>query len=101
MQNVLLNLLRAPCSIIFPNIGTFNKILSFNKLPLSVNVIIQIHKIIAKIGDEVVTNFDVVNEINTLLALSNERVNKEGCDRKFDSEPVYNARTGVTKLIFI
>ena len=38
-------------------------------------------KIIAKIGDEVVTNFDVVNEINTLLALSNERVNKENIQR--------------------
>ncbi len=38
-------------------------------------------KIIAKIGNEVVTNFDVVNEINTILAISNERVNKENVQR--------------------
>lgn len=38
-------------------------------------------KIIAKIGNEVLTNFDVVNEINTILALSNEKVNLENFRR--------------------
>ena len=38
-------------------------------------------KIIAKIGNEVLTNFDVVNEINTLLALSNEKSNIDNFKR--------------------
>ena len=32
-------------------------------------------KIIAKIGNEIVTNYDIVNEINTILALSNKPAN--------------------------
>ena len=33
-------------------------------------------KIIAKIGNEIITNYDVINEINTILALSNRPANK-------------------------
>ncbi len=33
-------------------------------------------KIIAKIGNEIVTNYDIVNEINTILALTNKTANK-------------------------
>ena len=33
-------------------------------------------KIIAKIGNEIVTNFDIINEINTILALSNKKADK-------------------------
>ena len=29
-------------------------------------------KIVAKIGNEIITNYDVINEINTILAISNE-----------------------------
>lgn len=34
-------------------------------------------KIIAKIGNEIVTNYDVVNEINTILALTNKTADKK------------------------
>ena len=34
-------------------------------------------KILAKIGNEIVTNYDVVNEINTILALTNKTANKD------------------------
>ena len=33
-------------------------------------------KIIAKIGNEIVTNFDIINEINTILALSNKKADQ-------------------------
>ena len=33
-------------------------------------------KIVAKIGNEIVTNYDIVNEINTILALTNRTANK-------------------------
>ena len=29
-------------------------------------------KYVAKIGNEIITNYDVINEINTILAISNE-----------------------------
>tara|TARA_A100001011_G_scaffold47444_2_gene44879 strand:- start:2322 stop:3209 length:888 start_codon:yes stop_codon:yes gene_type:complete len=32
-------------------------------------------KIVAKIGNEIVTNYDIINEINTILALSNRAAN--------------------------
>ncbi len=32
--------------------------------------------IIAKIGNEIVTNYDIINEVNTILALSNRQANK-------------------------
>ena len=34
-------------------------------------------KIIAKIGNEIITNYDIINEINTILALSNRPANEE------------------------
>ncbi len=34
-------------------------------------------KILAKIGNEIITNYDIINEINTILALSNKQSNKE------------------------
>ena len=34
-------------------------------------------KIIAKIGNEIVTNYDIVNEINTILALTNKSADKK------------------------
>ena len=34
-------------------------------------------KILAKIGNEIITNYDIVNEINTILALSNKQSNQE------------------------
>ncbi len=34
-------------------------------------------KIIAKIGNEIVTNYDIVNEINTILALTNKAADKK------------------------
>ena len=34
-------------------------------------------KIIAKIGNEIVTNYDIVNEINTILALTNKTADKK------------------------
>ncbi len=34
-------------------------------------------KILAKIGNEIITNYDVVNEINTILALTNKTANKD------------------------
>ncbi len=33
-------------------------------------------KIIAKVGNEIITNFDIINEINTILALTNKPANK-------------------------
>ena len=35
------------------------------------------NKIIAKIGDKIITNFDIINEINTILAISNKNINNE------------------------
>ena len=35
------------------------------------------NKIIAKIGNDIITNFDLINEINTVLALSNRKAEKE------------------------
>ena len=35
------------------------------------------NKIIAKIGNDIITNFDLINEINTILALSNKKAEKE------------------------
>ena len=41
-------------------------------LILSKNVHSNINdKIIAKIGTEIITNYDIINEVNTILALSN------------------------------
>ena len=34
-------------------------------------------KILAKIGNEIITNYDIINEINTILALSNEKSKPE------------------------
>ena len=34
-------------------------------------------KIIAKVGNEIVTNYDIVNEINTILALTNKTADKK------------------------
>ena len=34
-------------------------------------------KIVAKIGNEIVTNYDIVNEINTILALTNKPADKK------------------------
>ncbi len=34
-------------------------------------------KIIAKIGNEIITNYDIINEINTILALSNRPANEK------------------------
>ena len=34
-------------------------------------------KIVAKIGNEIITNYDLINEINTILALSNRTANKD------------------------
>ena len=33
-------------------------------------------KIVAKIGNEIVTNYDIINEINTILALTNQTADK-------------------------
>ena len=33
-------------------------------------------KIVAKIGNEIATNFDIINEINTILALSNKKADQ-------------------------
>ncbi len=33
-------------------------------------------KILAKIGNEIITNYDIINEINTILALSNKKADK-------------------------
>ena len=33
-------------------------------------------KILAKVGNEIVTNFDIINEINTILALSNKQADQ-------------------------
>ena len=33
-------------------------------------------KIIAKVGNEIITNYDIVNEVNTILALSNKSANQ-------------------------
>ena len=38
-------------------------------------------KIIAKIGDEIITNFDVENKIKTNLFLSGEEINQENVDK--------------------
>tara|TARA_B100001564_G_C20525263_1_gene617066 strand:- start:4 stop:930 length:927 start_codon:yes stop_codon:yes gene_type:complete len=35
------------------------------------------NKIIAKIGNDIITNFDLINEVNTILALSNRKAEKE------------------------
>ena len=35
------------------------------------------NKIIAKIGNDIITSFDIINEINTVLALSNRKAEKE------------------------
>ena len=32
--------------------------------------------IIAKVGNEIITNYDIINEVNTILALSNRQANK-------------------------
>ena len=34
-------------------------------------------KILAKIETEIITNFDIINEVNTILALSNRTANKD------------------------
>ena len=39
------------------------------------------NKILAKIGNNIITNYDVVNEINTILALSNQSPTKENLAR--------------------
>ena len=37
-------------------------------------------KIISKVGNEIITNYDIINEINTILALSNRAANHEEFD---------------------
>ena len=34
-------------------------------------------KIIAKVGNDIITNYDIINEINTILALSNRAAKPE------------------------
>ena len=34
-------------------------------------------KIVAKIGNEIITNYDIINEINTILALSNRKADEK------------------------
>ena len=34
-------------------------------------------KIIAKVGNEIITNYDIINEINTILALANKKANEK------------------------
>ncbi len=49
-------------------------IICFN---LSQNVSSNINdKIVAKIGNQIITNFDIINEVNTILALSKRTANK-------------------------
>ena len=44
---------------------------------LQINSIANINdKILAKIGNEIITNYDIINEINTILALSNKPANE-------------------------
>ena len=47
---------------------------------LNLNATIK-DKIIAKIGNGIITNYDIINEINTILALSNEVSNKDDFKR--------------------
>ena len=47
-------------------------IFCFNEVNSNIN-----DKIIAKVGGQVITNFDIINEINTILALSNKPAKKE------------------------
>ena len=35
------------------------------------------NQIIAKIGNDIITNFDLINEINTVLALSKDKLSKK------------------------
>ena len=35
------------------------------------------NKIIAKIGNDIITSFDLINEVNTILALSNRKAENE------------------------
>ena len=44
----------------------------FNNVNSNIN-----DKIIAKIGNQVITNYDIINEVNTILALSNKPAKKE------------------------
>ncbi len=41
-------------------------------------------RIIAKIGNDIITRYDVINEINTILALSNTPANKDNIDNLKD-----------------
>ena len=59
-------------------------IICFN---LSQNVSSNINdKIVAKIGNQIITNFDIINEVNTILALSKRTANKNDLEdlRKID-----------------
>ena len=38
-------------------------------------------RIIAKVGDEIITNFDIENKIKTNLYLSGEEINQENVDK--------------------
>ena len=38
-------------------------------------------KIVAKIGDEIITNFDIENKIKTNLFLSGEEINQQNVDK--------------------
>ena len=53
----------------------FFLIIFFNSFNVSFSNIND--KIIAKIGNEIITNYDIINEINTILALSNRPANEE------------------------
>lgn len=44
----------------------------FNEVKSNIN-----DKIIAKVGNQIITNYDIINEINTILALSNKPANNE------------------------
>ena len=51
----------------------------FNFIKFFLKTLSQILKIklLAKIGNEIITNYDIVNEINTILALTNKPADKK------------------------
>ena len=60
----------------------FIKIIFFFTFIFSSNLIANIdNRIIAKIGDEIITSFDVENKIKTNLYLSGQKINQENVDR--------------------
>ena len=47
-------------------------IFCFNNVKSNIN-----DKIVAKIGNNIITNYDIINEVNTILALSNKVAKEE------------------------